>query len=50
VPPVPENPALTEEERAELQRLRAEVAILRLQVQLRSKVDTGRGGTVGVSR
>jgi LuxR family transcriptional regulator, maltose regulon positive regulatory protein len=47
--PVPENPALTEEERAELQRLRAEVAILRLQVQLRPKVDTGRGGTVGVS-
>jgi LuxR family maltose regulon positive regulatory protein len=46
---VPENPALTEEERAELQRLRAEVAILRLQVQLRSNVDTGRGGTVGVS-
>jgi LuxR family maltose regulon positive regulatory protein len=46
---VPENPALTEKERAELQRLRAEVAILRLQVQLRFKVDTGRGGTVGVS-
>jgi hypothetical protein len=49
VPPMPENPALTEEERAELQRLRAEVAALRTQVQLRSKLDTGRGGTVGVS-
>jgi LuxR family transcriptional regulator, maltose regulon positive regulatory protein len=32
-----------------LQRLRAEVATLRSQMQLRSKVDTGRGGTVGVS-
>jgi LuxR family transcriptional regulator, maltose regulon positive regulatory protein len=48
VPPMPENPALTEEERAELQRLRAEVATLRSQVQLRSRIDTGRG-TVGVA-
>jgi LuxR family maltose regulon positive regulatory protein len=45
---MPENPALTEEERAELQRLRAEVATLRSQVQLRSRIGTGRG-TVGVS-
>ena len=48
MPPMPENPALTEEERAELQRLRAEVATLRSQVQLRSRIGTGRG-TVGVS-
>jgi hypothetical protein len=33
VPPVPENAALTVEERAELERLRAEVAALRSQVQ-----------------
>jgi hypothetical protein len=46
---MPENPALTEEERAELQRLRAEVATLRSQVQLRSRIDTGRG-TVGSLR
>jgi hypothetical protein len=45
---MPENPALTEEERAERQRLRAEVATLRSQVQLRSRINTGRG-TVGVS-
>jgi hypothetical protein len=37
VPPMPENPALTGEERAELERLRAEVAALRAQIP---EVDT----------
>jgi hypothetical protein len=47
VPPMSENPAPTEEERAELQRLRAEVATLRSQFQQISTPGTGRSAAVG---
>jgi hypothetical protein len=47
MPPMSEKPALTEEERAELQRLRAEVATLRSQFQQISTPGTGRSAAVG---
>jgi hypothetical protein len=46
VPPMPENPALTVEERAELERLRAEVATLRSQVG-EGAAGVGRPAAVG---
>ena len=47
MPPMSENPAPTEEERAELQRLRAEVATLRSQFQQTGAPGTGRSAAVG---